>query len=277
MKRFFSVIFVLFLLLCHDVGASQTKTDASDNSNTPPPVAENQNPADESPQPHQEEARKEDDRVIRDQSSALVERVKKLANKANLALLISFFATLFAFLSWRVGSGANKAAWESVKSDRAWVTFDRIAHMAIFQGKPVTINTAKIRIHWKNTGNSPALKVTCSITIKVSDTIEGACILIDALTPSELVTETHVGPNQEFFSEFIVIPPNQFLDVVSGGKVAVIFCNVRYQDIRNQDTWRTSKVWQQIVFTGGTINMSDDGVFNNLKGGSVFIRGDEIT
>lgn len=277
MKRFFFSIILSTLLLCQNVSAGQDKTKASGVPDSPTSVVvEEQHPTDENPKPHEEKANVENNAAVGDEASPLVKRVKQLATKANWALLISIIATVFAGLSWLSGRGANRAAWAAVKSDRAWITFDRIAHMAVFQGEPITINTAKVRAHWKNTGNSPALKLTCSISIKVSDTVESACELIDAISPSEIATETHVGPNQEFFSEFVYICPNEFLDVVNRQKMAVIRCVVRYQDIRHPDIWRESKVWQQIIFTGGTINMSDDGIFKNLKGGSIFIRSDEI-
>jgi hypothetical protein len=171
MKLFFTAIFVI-LLLCHDVSAGQTKTDASDNANTPPAVAvEQEKSADKSPKPHQEQSDVEDSNIVGDQGPPLVERVKQLATKTNWALFLSALATVFTGLSWvvsrngvRVTEKATKAEFqpyistieeidvEVVEPNRGTTSYELVAYT----------NSIKI----ENIGKTPATDVGVTVTAK---------------------------------------------------------------------------------------------------------------
>jgi len=107
MKRIVLAIFIA-LLLCQDVSARQAKTDAGEQPSPPPAASvETQDAANKGPEPHQESPNIENEDIIGDQTTPLVERISKVTNKANLAFGASVLATIFAGLAWLVGIRAN--------------------------------------------------------------------------------------------------------------------------------------------------------------------------
>jgi len=166
MKRFYIALFVI-LLLFHNVGTSQTKADASGKSDPPAPVAEEQNATDKSLKLHQEQTSIEDEAVVGDQSSSLVERVKQLATKTNWALFLSALATLFTGLSWLVSRNAVSVEKNAMKADlQPYISFPQTFDFDV--KTPERGNTSFELVAYTdaaqidNTGKTPASSITIS-------------------------------------------------------------------------------------------------------------------
>jgi len=129
MKRFLSAIFVI-LLLCQNISTSQAQTNEGSESNPPAPiVSEEKNTTDKNPEPHQEQTSVEKEDAIGEQDIPVVERVRKLTQRANWALIISAGASVFAGLTWLSGIRGLKASNIVSKIEsRAYVEIDRVIY-----------------------------------------------------------------------------------------------------------------------------------------------------
>jgi len=124
MKRFFTFLFVITSLICYGVGRCQEQTN-NNELKTPSPALEQQYSGDEGQEPNQKNSAITYDKVIRDEGALFVERLGEIASKANWALLISIFATIFSGLAWLTGKQSNRIAEKSLGhtrlSERGWL------------------------------------------------------------------------------------------------------------------------------------------------------------
>jgi len=112
-------LILMALMLCQDVNASQTKADTSNKASAPTTVTvKTQNSIDKNPEPHQQNANNADKEIVRKKDFPLVERVKKLANKANLALLFSCLATIIAGLSLFASKRSNRISRDALEATK---------------------------------------------------------------------------------------------------------------------------------------------------------------
>lgn len=152
MKRLLSAIFIT-LLLCQNISTSQAQTNASREPNPPSPVViEEQNTADEKPEPRQEQAKIENEATVGEQNAPLINRIKKLADATNLALFFSFLATVIAFLSWLAARKSVDVTREiGQKQTRAYLSIASVEFVMDRED-----NMPRLNFTARNTGNSPA-------------------------------------------------------------------------------------------------------------------------
>ncbi len=236
MKRFFLLILVT-LLLCQNVSASQTEPKPQDETNTAALMAEKQDAADESPQPHQKQTDKKDDDVIGGQSPALIERVKEFATIPNAALLISVFATIFAGLSWLAGRGANKAAWAAVKVSQQ-SAFDGLrAYISVESITAVTIdNGILVVIVIKNVGQTPAKNAKMHRCFQVGSHEDIMRLRPNHIKPTEhnygsIASDGVRNGRIEFTQNALSQWPMTKRSIVKGEKLILIDGWVEYEDI----------------------------------------------
>lgn len=165
MKRFVLAILVI-LLLCHNVGASQDKSDATNSANPPPTVSVEQKiHADESPKPHQENASVKIETAIGDQNPPIIEGFGKLVKPAYIALFFSFIATVIAFFSLRSSN-------EAVDVTREIGEKQSCAYMAVESVRfGFSESHAICQIVLENVGNSPCVSGKITTQVKSEDTM----------------------------------------------------------------------------------------------------------
>lgn len=245
MKRFFSVIFVLVLLLCQDVNACQTKTDTSEQLNPPAPVAEQQNTADKSPQPHQKQTSVENENIIRDQSATMIERVSKLAKKTNWALFISFVATIFAGLAWLANREAIKVTRNASRAElQPYIEVRKIKRFSTGTSRGSTsepwthFNFTFVNLYIENTGVTPLYDVNVSGILVIDDKSTEVEI---SNVPKGMV---YKGSPLDLFVSGTIYFPKGGAEVFSFDKIE-LFLKIKFKDMLSDRKERVVKVKMQ--------------------------------
>jgi len=169
MKRFFSVIFVLLLLLCQDVGAGQAQVDTSGETNeqieSTPPIVEGEQATGNKPEQHQERTDVKNPEIVGEKDLPMVESLKKLAAKTNWAFFLSLCSVLIALFSWRTGRESVDVTREiGEKQSCAYIRMKdvRVGHNEAYAICEITI---------ENVGNSPCVKGSITAKIKSENTL----------------------------------------------------------------------------------------------------------
>lgn len=237
-----TLVFVLAaLLLSQDVNARQDQTNPSDKTSASAPAPDQQDSADNSPERHQEDADVENKRVIGNQSSPMIESVRKLAKKTNWTLALSVLALGVSVGSLLVGKASVTVTREiGQKQTRAYlsianVTFARDSK----KGHP------EISFKLQNTGNSPAFDIYISdLSFKmeaatpdmVPRSFSGAVshrVFVKDLMSSEVEKVTIQIFSGGLWNQNPLMKEIQEYITRDAGNVTLLerFCNIEYVDV----------------------------------------------
>ncbi len=169
MKRFFSILVFLFLLLCSQVSYAQEKAQPPADASPVVTADEGNKEAKTAPQNAKTDASNQDERPT-SVNSALDDRMAKIAQEANnwamgqtviggIGLIFVVAATIFAGLAWRAGRDAVKVTREIGEAQVRGYGVIKSAEFFLLN------DIFDVNFIIENVGNSPI--ITCSLKLQV--------------------------------------------------------------------------------------------------------------
>lgn len=151
--------------------------------------------------------------------------------------VLSIFGAAGLLVTLYYTRASTKAALQTAQSNRAWVLFSGIEH-GIIEDHGLSTGERVNRgfyfvVTWKNMGQSPAVRVRMMIDKYVVH--PNAPIPKFSAEPNEQSGALDIGPDIQIASSRIGISDETTAQLLSGGRVVILYCCVWYQDIYRVD------------------------------------------